>query len=77
MSEFSKQMHFDERALCNTSTWHKSLIRLRKSPAIMASGISTIFLPESPDELCDRIKLSLQQNQLETLLVYLMKTILL
>ena len=29
----------------------------------MASGISTIFLPENPNELCDRLKLLLQQKK--------------
>ena len=29
----------------------------------MASGISTIFLSKKPKELCDRIKLSLQEKQ--------------
>ena len=41
----------------------ESLIRLLKSPAIMASGISkTIFLSSDPNELCDRIKLLLQEK---------------
>ena len=39
------------------------MIKLLKSPAIMASGISkTIFLPSDPDELCDRLKLLLQEK---------------
>ena len=29
----------------------------------MASGISSIFLPEKPNELCDRLKILLQENQ--------------
>ena len=29
----------------------------------MASGISTIFLPEPPNELCYRLKLLLQEKQ--------------
>ena len=29
----------------------------------MASGISTKFLPENPNELCDRLKLLLQEKQ--------------
>ena len=28
----------------------------------MASGISTIFLPENPNELCDRLKFLLQEK---------------
>ena len=34
-----------------------------KSPAIMASGNSTTFLPENPNELCDTFKLLLQERQ--------------
>ena len=34
-----------------------------KSPAIMASGISKIFLTSDPNELCDRLRLFLQQKQ--------------
>ena len=36
MFEFAKGMYFDEKALSNKSTRDKSLIRLLKSPAIMA-----------------------------------------
>ena len=36
--------------------------RILKSPAIMASGISTNFLPSNGDELCDRSKLFLQEK---------------
>ena len=39
-----------------------SLIRLLKSPAIMASGISTIFLSSDPNKLCDRLKFLLQEK---------------
>ena len=34
-----------------------------KSPAIMASGISTIFLSSDPKNLCDRLGLLLQERQ--------------
>ena len=39
------------------------MIKLLKSPAIMASGISIIFLPSDPNEFCDRLKLLLQEKQ--------------
>ena len=55
-------MSFDEKASGNKSTRDKSLIRLLKSPAIMASGVSTIFLPEKPVELGDKSKLLLQEK---------------
>ena len=41
----------------------KILIRLLKSPAIKASGISTILLPGNAYELYDRLKLLLQEKQ--------------
>ena len=39
------------------------MIRLLDSPAIMASGITTIFLSSDPIELCDRLRLLLQEKQ--------------
>ena len=63
MYEFAKEMHFDARAQGNKSTRDRKLIKLLKSPAIMASGVSkTIFLSSDPDELCDRLKLLLQEK---------------
>ena len=63
MYDFAKEMHFDTKALGKKSTRDKTLIKLLKSPAIMASGVTTIFLSENPDELCDRLKLLLQEKQ--------------
>ena len=64
MYDFAKEMHFDERRVGNKSTRDKTLIKLLKSPAIMASGISrTIFLSSNPNELCDRLKLLLQEKR--------------
>ena len=41
----------------------KSMIRFLKSSAIMASGVSkTLFLSPGLDELCDRLKLLLQEK---------------
>ena len=40
----------------------ETLMKLLKSPAIMASDISsTILLPSNPEELCDRITLLLPE----------------
>ena len=56
-------MHFDTKALGNKSTRDRTLIKLLKSPAIMASGVSkTVFLSSDPNELCNRIKLLLQEK---------------
>ena len=49
--EFAKEMNFNIKQKGNKSNRDKSIIRLLKSPAIMASGISkTIFLSSDPDE---------------------------
>ena len=63
MYDFAKEMHFDKKAAGNKSVRDRTLIDLLKSPAIMASGVSkTIFLSSDPDELCDRLKLLLQEK---------------
>ena len=64
MYDFAKEMHFDERHVGNKSNRDRTLINLNKSPAIMASGVSkSIFLSSDPNELCDRLKLLLQEKQ--------------
>ena len=64
MYNFAKEMHFDERRVGNKSTRDRTLINLLNSPAIMASGITkTIFLSSDSNELCDRLKLLLQEKQ--------------
>ena len=64
MYDFAKEMHFDERRVGNKSTRDKTLIKVLKSPGFMASGVSkTIFLSSDTDELCDRLKLLLQEKQ--------------
>ena len=63
MYDFAKEMIFDLKAQGNKSTRDRTLIKLLKSPAIMASGVTTIFSSENPDELCNRIKLLLQERQ--------------
>ena len=51
--EFANVMHFDGETQGNKSVRNRCLIGLVKSPAIMASGISTIskFLSSGPNEL--------------------------
>ena len=64
MYEFAKEMNFDERGQGRKSTRDRTLIKLLNSPAIMASGVSkTKFLSSDPNELCDRLKLILQEKQ--------------
>ena len=63
MYDFAKEMNFDLKAVGKKSTRDKTLIKLIKSPAIMACGVLTIFFPSDTDELSDRIKFLLQEKQ--------------
>ena len=63
--EFAKEMYFDERRVGNKYTRDRTLIELLNSPSLMvsASGVSkTIFLSSDPNEICDRLKLFLQEK---------------
>ena len=61
--EFAKEMNYDTKSIGRPSIRHNSMIRLLDQPAIMASGISkTIILSSNPNELCDRLKLLLQEK---------------
>ena len=63
--DFAKEMNFDQKAIGKKSTRDKTLIKLFESPGLMvsASGVSkTIFLSSDPDELCNRLKLLLQEK---------------
>ena len=63
MYDFAKEMNFDKSRVGNKSARDRTLITLLNSPAIMASGISkTIVLSSDPNELCDRLKLLLQEK---------------
>ena len=56
-------MNYDTKSTGRPSVRHNSMIRLLDQPAIMASGISkAIILSSDPDELCDRLKLLLQEK---------------
>ena len=61
--EFAKEMNYDTKSTGRPSTRHTSIIKIFESPAIMASGVSkTIILSSDPNELCDRLKLLLQEK---------------
>ena len=63
MYDFAKEMHFDLKSVGNKSIRGGTLIKLLNSPANMASGVSnTIFFSSDPDELCDSLKLLLQEK---------------
>ena len=62
--DFAKEVNF-AKAQGNKSTRDRALLNLLKSPGltVSASGVSkTIFLLSDPDELCDRLKLLLQEK---------------
>ena len=63
MYDFSKEVYFDIKGPGTKSTRDCTLIKLRKSPAIMTSGKTTKFSSERPSELCDRLNLLLQEKQ--------------
>ena len=61
--EFAKEMNYDTKSTGRPSIRHNSIIKILDSPAIMASGISkTIFLSSDADEICERLKLLLQEK---------------
>ena len=61
--DFSKEMNYDTKSTGRPSIRHESMVRLLNQPAIMASGFSkTIILSSDPNELCDRLKLLLQEK---------------
>ena len=64
--DFAKEMKFDTKAVGNKSIRDTTLIKLLNSPGLMVSalGVSkTIFLSSDPNELCDRLKLLLQEKK--------------
>ena len=63
MNDFANQLCFDEKALPKKTDRDKSPMRLLKSHAFMASGISTRFLSSNHNELCDRLKSLVQKKQ--------------
>ena len=61
--EFAKEMNYDTKSTGGPSIRHSSIIKLLKSPAIMASGISkSIILCSDPNEVCDKLTLILQEK---------------
>ena len=68
--EFGKEMKFDFNQNGRKRNRDKPMIKLLKSPAIMASGVSkTTFLSSDPNELCDKLKLLLQKSMPEKILI--------
>ena len=66
MYDFAKEIYFDVKAPFNRNTRDRAIRKLPKPPGlkISASGISnTKFLSSEPNEICDRLKLILQEKQ--------------
>ena len=63
INNFAKEMNFVIKNIGRKSPKDGSIVELLKSPAIMASGTSTRVLSSDPNELCDRLKLLLQERQ--------------
>ena len=64
--EFGKEMKFDIKQKGRKSNRDKSMIKLFKSHAIIASGTSNIkFLSSDPNKLCNSLKLLLHEQQAE------------
>ena len=62
--QFAKEMKYDIKSTGRPSVRHNSMVKLLDQPAIMASGFSkTIILSSDPNELCNRLKLLLQEKQ--------------
>ena len=61
--QFAKEMKYDTKSTGRPSVKHNSMVKLLDQPAIVASGFSkTIILSSDPNELCDRLKLLLQEK---------------
>ena len=60
INDFAKEMNYDAKSIGRPSIEHSSIIKILESPAIMASGVTTIFLSENANELCDRLRFLLQ-----------------
>ena len=56
-------MNYDTKSTGRPSIRHNSNLKRLGSPAVLASGVSkTVFLSSDPDELCERLKLLLQEK---------------
>ena len=63
MYDFAKKRNFHVKTLGNKSVREWTLPKLLKTPAIITSATSPIFSPSDTDELCDTLKVLLQEKQ--------------
>ena len=63
MCDFAKEIHSDVGGIGNKPTRDRTLIKILKSPAIIASGFSNIiFLSSDSEEFCTEFKFLLQEK---------------
>ena len=65
MYDFGKETYFDAKAPGKRSVRDRTLIRLLESPGLMISAFrisNKKYLPSDPNELCNRLKLLLQEK---------------
>ena len=60
---FLDEMRFNKRATCKSNIDRNLIKNYYNKRSILASGLETVFFSENPDELCDRIKLLLQEKR--------------
>ena len=60
--DFAREMNYDTKSVGRPSVRHNSIVKIFNSPDIMDSGLTTIFLWENPDELCDRLRILIQEK---------------
>ena len=58
-----KHINFNIKQVGRKSPGDQCLIKLLKSPAIIASGVSTVILYSNPNEVCDRSKFLLHEKR--------------
>ena len=66
MNDFAREMYFNVKATGIKPTRDRSLKKMPKSPGLMVSAPSIsniLFIPSSPNELCNRLKLLLQEKK--------------
>ena len=65
--EFGREININIKQKGRKSDRERSMIKLPKSPAIMALGISTKFLSSDPDEFCISLNYCYKKNKGETI----------
>ena len=73
ITKFLDEMHFNKRATGKSNSDRTLIKNYYNKTSILASGLRTVFISENPDELCDRIKLLPQKNELVIFLIKILK----